>query len=221
MGYIRGFFSKKKNEETKFEGLLDGKLVSFKRFSRNKFRTKTVFSKFFVLVGIAAIFGIVSFKYMKGQELKGGNFEKNGLSESIYARRNSLKNMKKEKIKIGEEGFLVRVAVNKDEWENGLMWVKRMEKGDGMLFDFRKPEDYGFWMKNTLIPLSILFVGKNMKINGAVNMEPCKRAKNAAGICPQYVPKKKYIYVLEINQKKDVSKYIGKKLILINGLKMD
>ena len=190
MGYIRRFFSKKQEK-----------------------------SKFFILIGIAVIIGLVSLKYLKGQRLKGesGFFSKsNIIAFPIFLEE------RQERIKIGNKDFLVRVADRKREWADGLMWVKKLGKNDGMLFKFGKQVNYGFWMKNTLIPLTILFISKNMKVNGAVNMEPCAISKRMGGffntkalrICPQYMPEKKYIYAIEIGREKNISKYIGKKLYI-------
>jgi uncharacterized membrane protein (UPF0127 family) len=236
MGYIKGLFSKGKDLGTEEE---DGKIVvrnRFKRFLKDKIRIKTIFSKFFILIGIAIIIGLVSFKYLKGERLKEGDglFSKNTLKAlqadkrflvSIKTMRykERLKKLKRARIRIGNKRFLVRTAANKAEWETGLMWIKKMGKKRGMLFEFGKPVNYGFWMKNTLIPLSVLFVGSNMKVNGAVNMRPCENYSGGGTfyrqrglICPQYIPEKKYIYAIEINKEKGVSKYIGDKVHIGN-----
>ena len=244
MGYIRRFFSKKQEKNTEAEKRANLR-ERIKRFLKDKIGTRTMFSKFFILIffiliGIAVIIGLVSFKYMRVSGLEGGIFKKNGhggekvgsLSElfSFSKRREikeaalNLKKMKEERLVVGKKTFLVRVAETKREWETGLMWVKKMDSGYGMLFDFGRPVDYGFWMKNTLIPLSILFIGKNMRVSEAVNMEPCKNYSRGGTfyrkkpVCPQFMPLKKYVYAVEINKTDKVSKYIGKRLYIRGNL---
>lgn len=61
------------------------------------------------------------------------------------------------------------------EREKGLMWVKELPKDHGALFVFEQEENVGFWMKNTLISLDILFFnsqGKLIKARSAV--QPCQ-----------------------------------------------
>jgi hypothetical protein len=64
-----------------------------------------------------------------------------------------------------------------------------------MLFLF--PEDHrgGFWMKNTLIPLSIAFLDADGQVLAVLDMEPCR-----ADPCPIYDPGVSYRSALEVNQ---------------------
>jgi uncharacterized membrane protein (UPF0127 family) len=75
-------------------------------------------------------------------------------------------------IKVASHPLKVELAVNAPQREQGLMYRKSMGKDDGMLFIFEEPEYQSFWMKNTLIPLSIAFVDKNGVILNIVDMEP-------------------------------------------------
>lgn len=54
--------------------------------------------------------------------------------------------------------FRVEVAQTDAQREYGLMFVRSMPKDAGMLFVFDPPESTGFWMKNTFLPLDILFI---------------------------------------------------------------
>jgi hypothetical protein len=54
--------------------------------------------------------------------------------------------------------FKVEVARSEDEQERGLMFRTSLPADGGMLFPFPKPKIASFWMKNTVIPLDMIFV---------------------------------------------------------------
>lgn len=57
----------------------------------------------------------------------------------------------------GSARFGVKVANDGQERARGLMFVERMAMGTGMFFVYPRPQETNFWMKNTLIPLDIIF----------------------------------------------------------------
>jgi uncharacterized membrane protein (UPF0127 family) len=64
-----------------------------------------------------------------------------------------------------------------------------------MLFVYKNPAKYIFWMKNTLIPLDMIWLDENLKIVDITkNVPPCKTEN-----CQTYMPKAKAQYILEVN----------------------
>lgn len=58
----------------------------------------------------------------------------------------------------GRTRFFVEIADTDAEREKGLMFRKEVPPDRGMLFDFKTPREVAFWMKNTLIPLDIIYI---------------------------------------------------------------
>jgi uncharacterized protein len=58
----------------------------------------------------------------------------------------------------GPHKFAVEVATTPEQMEQGLMFRNSLAPDAGMLFDFKAPQPAMMWMKNTLIPLDMLFV---------------------------------------------------------------
>lgn len=88
--------------------------------------------------------------------------------------------------------FRVELARSEPEREKGLMYRERMDADAGMLFVFERPAPLTFWMKNTFIPLDMIFIGADRHIVGIVeNAEPrTLSARRVDGLSE---------YVLEIN----------------------
>lgn len=66
------------------------------------------------------------------------------------------------------------IAKTPQQIKTGLMFVKRpLPSNHGMLFDYGGSDNHKMWMKNTLIPLDIIFLGNNKEVLGSVeNAEP-------------------------------------------------
>jgi uncharacterized protein len=58
----------------------------------------------------------------------------------------------------GERKFKVEIARTPEEQERGLMFRKSLSRDGGMIFPMRPPRVASFWMKNTLIPLDMIFI---------------------------------------------------------------
>ena len=54
--------------------------------------------------------------------------------------------------------FDIYVAASPGQWEQGLMFIRSLEKFEGMIFVYPEPRAISMWMKNTLIPLDMLFI---------------------------------------------------------------
>jgi uncharacterized membrane protein (UPF0127 family) len=66
----------------------------------------------------------------------------------------------------------VEIAQTEEERNRGLMFRKKLPDGEGMLFIFERDEVLSFWMKNTLIPLSIAFITSDGRIIDIKDMYP-------------------------------------------------
>jgi uncharacterized membrane protein (UPF0127 family) len=60
----------------------------------------------------------------------------------------------------------VEVVRTASEWQRGLMFRQRLPDGTGMLFWGQESTHHSFWMKNTLIPLDIIFVTADLRVLG-------------------------------------------------------
>lgn len=92
----------------------------------------------------------------------------------------------------------VEVASTVETRSYGLMFRKALDENAGMLFVFEQNGKWGFWMKDTLVPLSIGFIDKQWRLleiqDMAVAVDP------QTGPWPIYEPKAAYRYALEVNQ---------------------
>jgi uncharacterized protein len=95
----------------------------------------------------------------------------------------------------GPVRLTVEAADTPDERERGLMERTSLGDGEGMVFLFDGPTDGEFWMKDTLIPLSIAFWDEAGRIVGIRDMDPC-----TADPCPTYGVADPYVGALEVNQ---------------------
>ena len=94
----------------------------------------------------------------------------------------------------GEVEVAVEVADDDEERQLGLMNRESLPADAGMIFLFEEDSSGGFWMKNTLIPLSIAFADASGTILRILDMEPCE-----ADPCEIYDPGVFYRTALEVN----------------------
>jgi uncharacterized membrane protein (UPF0127 family) len=86
------------------------------------------------------------------------------------------------------------IASTLQQRETGLMNRKSIGDAEGMLFIFPEPEVQSFWMKNTLIPLDLIFIEENFSVVKITYAVPC-----ANQLCPGYSSDLPVKYVLEVN----------------------
>ncbi len=88
----------------------------------------------------------------------------------------------------GEAQFTVAVADDAAERSQGLMHVESMAQSSGMLFVYDKPQPVRFWMKNTLIPLDMIFADETGTVQKVhENAEPLSERGIFGGRSIQYV----------------------------------
>jgi uncharacterized membrane protein (UPF0127 family) len=73
--------------------------------------------------------------------------------------------------KNGVHRFTVEVAATPQQQETGLMFRTSVGADRGMIFPYDPPQEVAFWMKNTLIPLDIVFIGVGGKIVRITNAQ--------------------------------------------------
>ena len=95
----------------------------------------------------------------------------------------------------GQVRLEVEIAETVAHRQQGLMGRVSLPRQAGMVFLFEEETQGGFWMKNTLIPLSIAFFDERGAILRILDMEPCR-----ADPCPVYDPGTPYHGALEVNR---------------------
>ena len=94
-------------------------------------------------------------------------------------------------IKIGNKEYNVEEAHSEEEKEKGLQGVTSLPEDQGMLFFFDESQEVSIWMKNTLIPLDIIFINDEDEVIRVAQGKPKDET-------PIITPNT--LYVLEVNQ---------------------
>lgn len=95
---------------------------------------------------------------------------------------------------LGGERFEVEIAATPEEQARGLMFRDELPADRGMLFIYDQEAPRSFWMKNTRIPLDILFFDGERRLLNWHTAEPCR-----ADPCRGYSSEEPARYVLELN----------------------
>lgn len=119
------------------------------------------------------------------------------VSFMLFAFYGAFKKMRIEPVSFPQHSIVIKaeVAENSYQLAKGLMFRESLNENNGMLFIFNNEGNRTFWMKNTKIPLDLIFISKNKKIvDIKENFLPC--SKNS---CPSYTSTQPAKYVLEVN----------------------
>jgi uncharacterized membrane protein (UPF0127 family) len=87
----------------------------------------------------------------------------------------------------------LEVAADPATRARGLMGRRQVPRGTGMVFLYPRDVTESFWMKNTLVPLSIAYVAGDGRVVSVAEMTPCE-----ADPCPSYAPAGPYRYAVEL-----------------------
>lgn len=101
----------------------------------------------------------------------------------------------------------VDVADTAETRSHGLMFRKSLRDDEGMLFIFQDDDRWAFWMKNTLVPLSIAFVDRTWRVVDIQDMPVAASPEH--GPFPVYQSKAPARYALEVAQGLFIRKRIG------------
>lgn len=94
-------------------------------------------------------------------------------------------------IEINNKKYKVKEAKTPEEREKGLQGVKELPEDEGMLFYFDEPTKVSMWMKDTLIPLDIIYINQDQEVSYVYEAEPEDE---------KLVTVDKTLYVLEVNR---------------------
>jgi len=95
-------------------------------------------------------------------------------------------------IYLDDKEIWVEIVRTPEERARGLMGRKHLAEDEGMLFIFEKEDYHSFWMKDTLLPLSIAFIDRGGKILKIADMEPLT--------LDSHPPPKPILYALEMKR---------------------
>ena len=96
------------------------------------------------------------------------------------------------RMQVGSQPFVLEIAATDKTRQHGLMHRQSMPQDHGMLFVFADEQPLSFWMKNTLIPLDIVYLDRGGKVVSISQMKPL----DETGIPSQFPAK----YAIELNQ---------------------
>lgn len=101
------------------------------------------------------------------------------------------------RLKIGKKEYNVKIAETESEREKGLQGIDNLPEDEGMLFIFEEPQTVGMWMKDTLIPLDIIFINEDLEVISVHEGKPEDET---------IIEEDNVNYVLEVNQNSGIKK---------------
>jgi len=98
--------------------------------------------------------------------------------------------------------YSIEVAKTSRQRSQGLMFRTKLGIQEGMLFVYPQPGNHRIWMKNTLIPLLVIWLDENLTVVGVKLLFPCSRDP-----CPSYGVSDPAKYIIELNgEVRDIKK---------------
>jgi len=116
------------------------------------------------------------------------------LASAVWGLLGCAKNLNADQVCLKNVCYSVEIAMTQEEQSKGLMFREFMPSDHGMLFVFPVQRPYSFWMKNTLIPLDMIWLDNSRRIVHMEKAVPC-----TADPCRHYLPSEDALYVLELN----------------------
>jgi uncharacterized membrane protein (UPF0127 family) len=116
-------------------------------------------------------------------------------------------------VELKGQRFHIEVVDTEPLRQLGLMHRESLPPDQGMLFVFDRPQRLAFWMKDTLIPLDILYFDEQLRlVSVSRNVPPCKSA-----VCPNYPSAGPALYTLELNAGKAAELGVARGDVLLLG----
>ena len=105
--------------------------------------------------------------------------------------------MKETTIRIGDKTYKVKLAETEEQHIKGLQDVTELPEDEGMLFIFDEPDEISFWMKDTKIPLDIIFINEDLEVISIGKGIPDSE---------EFITENNVNFVLEVNEKSGIKK---------------
>ena len=122
----------------------------------------------------------------------------------------ALQTFPSQRIELKQKSYVIELADTNARRTQGLMYRKQLARDAGMLFIYARPGDYRIWMKNTLIPLTVIWLDAQARIIEIKLLQPC-RIEN----CPVYAAAVPSNYILELHPAEQGRFNIGDQLPLL------
>ena len=103
-------------------------------------------------------------------------------------------NFDQRQINLNGDEYIVEIARSTKQRRHGLMYRDRLDNRHGMLFIYPRVGDHRIWMKNTLIPLTVIWFDEAKTAIDIKKLVPC-----TTDVCPGFGVSKPSKYVLELN----------------------
>ncbi|MBI2590863.1 MAG: DUF192 domain-containing protein [Candidatus Blackburnbacteria bacterium] len=148
-----------------------------------------------ILILVAVLIGVLFLAYWSS---KPGNLESFFVKTGIPTANSGNTNQEKKIVTVGNAQFKVEIAQNEQARKVGLSTRDALPENEGMLFTFdKKGATPTFWMKGMKFPIDIIWIKDNV-VSEITSDVPTVASGIPDNKIPQYSPKSKVDYVLEV-----------------------